>query len=231
MRDNKLPCAIVNCGGIANITVIPSESALALMGFDTGPGNGLLDRFVRDRTQGQEMYDQDGRYALQGQVDLEVIQALYERGVIKNHQNFFAMQPPKSLDTGDLKSIPELERLSLEDGCATLAFFTGESIVKSFAWIKNQIPLPRQWILAGGGWYHPMIRTIFETQVKRDYGADILIQTADEVGWSTQAMEAELIAYLAVRSLRGIPLSFPKTTRVSRPMCGGKRLLPQQDLL
>ena len=219
VRDNKIPLAIVNCGGIANITLIPSDNPNNLIGFDTGPGNALLDQFVKQRTQGQENFDKDGRYGKKGAVDTTVLTALYEQVIDKEAQNYFLKNPPKSLDYGDLKLIAALDRLSLPDACRTLAAFTADSIVHSLDLIQN-IP-PKHWVLAGGGWKNPVIRTEFEQRLKARLGSKTELFNADELGWSNQYMEAEIFAYLAVRRLNQQPISFPGTTRVPQPLTGG----------
>lgn len=228
IRENLIPIVVVNCGGIANITCIPSTEESDLVGFDTGPGNGLIDRLVRQVTQGAEAMDQDGRYGLQGTVDLAVLAALYEKAVLQNGKNYFTLAPPKSLDIGDLHLIPELKSLSLPDACATLAAFTADTIVQSSSKIIDTFS-PKKWILAGGGWHNPVILRELRSRLTAKIGKNIHVLTADDAGWNTQALEAQLFAYLAVRSLQNKPLSFPNTTLVSRPMSGGCIYAPQNQ--
>ena len=225
IRDQKIPVIVANCGGIANITVVNSANELDLIAFDTGPGNGLIDRLVRQRTQGKACMDVDGQYGSRGQINADILTALYARCIIKDQQNYFAMQPPKSLDIGDLTLIPELDALSLEDACATLEAFTADMIVKSLDFVA--VDLPRHWILAGGGWHNPVICRELRQRLQRRLNTVPLIQTADQAGWNnSQAMEAQIFAYLAVRSLQGKPLSMPGTTRAPTPLSGGKVYFP-----
>ncbi len=223
-RDRHIPAAVVNCGGIANVSFIANENILDILAFDTGPGNGLIDRLVRKRSGGREHLDKDGNYGLRGQIHEELFEALYQKAVLKDTRNYFLAPPPKSLDLGDLHLIPELENLSLEDACATLEAFTADSIVHSLQWLKS--PTPRQWILAGGGWQNPVIYRELSHRLQKREGKEIKLQHAHELGWNSQALEAQIFAYFAVRSLKNEPLSFPLTTGVASPTCGGRAYLP-----
>jgi anhydro-N-acetylmuramic acid kinase len=219
LRDKKFPAAVVNCGGIANITVITDTHETHVIGFDTGPGNALIDRYVRQRTQNQEHMDTDGHYGKQGRVHDDILALLYAQAVIVNGQNFFDLQPPKSLDSGNLRLIPELNALSLPDACRTLEAFTADSIVKSIDFFQQNVPT--HWILCGGGWHNPVIKQELETRLQRKIQSELSILTADETGWNSDAMEAQLFAYLAVRRLHNLPISTPGTTRVPHPVTGG----------
>lgn len=223
IRDKKMPVAVVNCGGIANMTLAGSDREADLIGFDTGPGNGLIDSFVRQRTQGRENMDTDGHYGIKGKVNGPVMKVLYEKSIVRAGQNYFRMPPPKSLDIGDMILVPELDLLSLEDACATLAVFTAETIIDSLAWVNTACA--KYWILTGGGWRNPVIyQTLKEKLQARDASCQVL--RADEAGWNSQAMEAQIFAWLAVRSLQNRPLSFPGTTGVSEAVSGGQTCFP-----
>lgn len=226
LRDQHIPLAVVNCGGIANITFIHSGDILDLMAFDTGPGNGLIDRLVRQRTQGKEYMDADGRYGKHGKVNSSVFQSLYEKAIVCNQQNYFRLPPPKSLDSGDLALISELNSLSMEDACVTLEAFTADTMVKSLQWITQ--PPPLRWVLAGGGWNNPVIFHFLKEGLEKKLGNAVKIFRADEFGWNSQGLEAQIFAYLAVRSLQNKPLSVPGTTNIAQPSSGGKAYLAQQ---
>lgn len=224
MRDKKIPACVVNCGGIANITIIPTTDPLDLIAFDTGPGNGLIDTFIRQRTAGRENMDKDGHYGQQGKVDHIILKKLYEKSICKNNRNYFLATPPKSLDIGDMKLIPELHSLSLPDACRTLEAFTADTIVKSLELLSGDIP--SYWILSGGGWNNPIIFSELENRLHQKFKKNISMVTADNMGWNSQAMEAQIFAYYAVRCLQHQPISFPGTTRVSKPMTGGRVYFP-----
>lgn len=213
-RDNMIPCAVVNCGGIGNITAITSDNPDDLIGFDTGPGNALIDKLVSTKTNGKESMDLDGKYGMRGTPDMQIVKNLYESSIIKNDQNYFDMKPPKALDIGEIKLPSKIESLSLEDACATLAYFTADSIISSQKWLSQK---PKTWILAGGGWKNPTTLKFF----KELAGPDCSVKTATEAGWNADSMEAELIAYIAVLSMHQKPISFPGTTSVPHPASGG----------
>ncbi|MDX1901182.1 MAG: anhydro-N-acetylmuramic acid kinase [Gammaproteobacteria bacterium] len=223
-QSKQCPTAIVNCGGIANVTFVWDENPLNLIAFDTGPGNTLLDRFVQQHTQGKENMDVDGHYGYQGKVHPDILSALYDNAIERPGENYFSKLPPKSLDVNDFVLIPELNTLSLENGCRTLAAFTADTIVQSVSLIGKDIP--QHWVLAGGGWKNPVIRLEFETCLQKKLGKPVLIKTADEMGWQSQSLEAQIFAWLAVRSLKKLPLSMPNTTGVSAPITGGVLHLP-----
>jgi len=212
IRDNLTPAAIVNCGGISNVTFVQGPNEGDLMGFDTGPGNGLVDLYIKRQTQGEFTYDHDGQFGLQGHVIPELRAALFE-----NLESFLKKSPPKSLDIADF-SLPEMTaRLPLYDVVRTLEEFTAETILKSL----DYAPAPKNWILAGGGWNNPVILTAFEEKLL-SLKRDARILKADQVGWNSDALEAQIFAYLAVRSLKELPLSLPTTTGVPKPVCGGR---------
>lgn len=219
VRDNLLPVAVVNCGGIANVTFIPSDNDQDILGFDTGPGNALLDRFVRHRTNGHEFMDQDGKYGLQGVVHEDLLSRLYQEVCHQDKENYFSLQPPKSLDINDLYLPIEFDALSLADGCATLAAFTARTILESVAFTPSKIG---KWILTGGGWNNPVIYRELKDCARKKFAYPTQILQCSEVGWNNTAIEAELFAYLAVRCIKDLPISFPKTTGVLKPLVGGE---------
>jgi anhydro-N-acetylmuramic acid kinase len=223
VKDQKYPLVVVNCGGIANLTYIPSVNENEIIGFDSGPGNGLIDTLIRLRTQGIEAMDRDGKYGLQGKLQPSLLKALYAKAVFKQGQNFFHLKGPRSLDYGDLNLIPEVHDYSLEDACKTLEVFTADTIVDSFEALN--VSYPKYWVLAGGGWHNPVIR---EQLISRIHSKDKTVQVlmADKMNWNSTAMEAQIFAYLAVRSLQNKPLSLPSTTRIPKPLSGGHAHVP-----
>ncbi len=221
IRDGRMPLAVINCGGIANVTLINNTNETHLIGFDTGPGNALVDRLVRQRTQGAEQMDVDGHYGKLGQVNESVLKALYEKCI---QHDYFKQPPPKSLDYQDMHLIPELATLSLPDACRTLEAFTADTIVNSLDLVTSE--LPNQWVLSGGGWHNPVIVAELKQRLQHKWGNLIRVYQANEIGWNAKAMEAQLFAYLAVRSLKNEPISFPNTTRVPMAMTGGSLYWP-----
>ena len=226
IKAGIVPLVIANCGGISNITVI--ASANDLYAFDCGPGNTLIDRFVQQRT-GEPM-DKDGIYGMQGQLDQKVLIALKEKAVrLKDDSNYLDKNPPKSLDVNDAKLIAELDYLNLEDGCATLETFTAQCIVESIDTLNFSVP--KLWILSGGGWHNKVITRELAIRLAKKVGDNIVVQFAEQLGWNNKTIEAQVFAYLAVRSLRGLPLSLPNTTGVHCPVSGGQIAFPYGQTL
>lgn len=203
--DLPRPLAIMNIGGVANITYLDGDSDP--IAFDTGPGNAPIDDLVRARTGGS--FDHDGKLSARGKVHEEVVAKVLA-------DPYFRLRPPKSLDREKFAQLP-LDALSTEDAAATATAIVAVSIAKA----QDQLPKPPlNWIVAGGGARNPalmaMLRELLAGSVMR----------ADEIGWSGDALEAQAFAYLAVRSLKGLPITFPTTTGVGRPMTGGVMVEP-----
>jgi anhydro-N-acetylmuramic acid kinase len=217
--------AILNLGGTANVTVVgPTEEDL--VAFDTGPANGLLDRFVLHRAG--EPYDADSRHAWAGRVDPDALEALLARGIATTDgRDFLEAPPPKSLDIRDYTyELPEFARLGLEDGCATLNAFAAECVARGVALMTAAgVAVPTEWILCGGGTRNSHLCAQLALRLGDRIGPRLRVQSADQIGWSAMAMEAEAFAYLAVRSIRGRPITFPRTTGAR---AGGGRLVHPQ---
>ncbi len=194
------PVVVVNIGGVANVTWIGDGGEL--LAFDTGPGNALIDDWVKMQTN--ELMDKDGALASQGLVQQDCLD------VLMSHP-YFDTPPPKSLDRNAF-SLEPVQDFSIQDGAATLVAFTAETIARAADFMKTA---PQNWVVSGGGARNPVL---FEALAGRVSGT---VQTADAVGWSADFVEAQAFAYLAVRSLRGLLLSFPETTGVSEALTGG----------
>lgn len=223
-RDHLAPAAVINCGGISNVSLILGEETSELYGFDAGPGNGLLDRWVNKKTLGKEQMDKDGKYALAGKVNPVVLAELKNTSCIVNGINYYTKIPPKSLDIRDFNWLPSFEQLSLEDGCATLATFTAQCVIEAiYNFCPSKQPL-KNIILVGGGWHHPVILMTLKAQMDKI----VNIRYGDDFGWSAQYLEAELMAYTGVRCLMQLPITFPTTTAVSFPTIGGNIFYPEK---
>lgn len=193
-------CAALNLGGVANITVRLRDGSL--IAFDTGPANGPIDEWVA--AHGAGTHDAGGALALAGQVDeARISDALAH--------DWFREPAPKSLDRYDF-SAKMAEGLSLEDGAATLTAFSARCVGAAMA----QLAEPPERILAcGGGRHNPALMGFLQEALPCE------LISADNVGWRGDSIEAEAFAYLAARSVRGLPISWPMTTGVPTPMSGG----------
>jgi anhydro-N-acetylmuramic acid kinase len=195
---------VVNIGGVANITRIAGNGSISA--GDTGPGNALIDDFVRSRT-GAAM-DAGGGLAAEGDVHEDVLSTLMANP-------WFDVRMPKSLDRDSFVA-DAVGGLSNEDGAATLAAFTSRSIMKGIVISggANRI------VVSGGGAHNPVLLRM----LSEDTG--LPVTSAAELGWSPDFIEAQAFAYLAARSVAGLPLSFPETTGVPAPMAGGVLVRP-----
>jgi anhydro-N-acetylmuramic acid kinase len=199
--DRQGPMVVVNIGGVSNITYIDGPDTL--IACDTGPGNALLDDLMF-RTMAQP-FDCEGRTAAQGVVDVAWLMRAMKHP-------FFALPPPKSLDRNEFASLP-LPPGSPADRAATLTAFTVEAIAGTLSMLPKE---PKSWVVAGGG-----ARNLTMLRMLRERLAPSTVETADALGWSGDAIEAQAFGFLAARGLRGLPLSYPATTGVPIPMTGG----------
>jgi len=199
--EREGPIAVVNIGGVSNITYI--DGADMLIACDTGPGNALLDDHMF-RTMNLPI-DCEGRFAAQGRADENWVARAIELP-------FFSRQPPKSLDRNDFASL-KLGDMPPADGAATLTAFTAAAIARIVALLPKR---PKSWIVCGGGARnHTMMRML------RERVAPATVEAAETLGWASDAIEAQAFGFLAARGLKGLPLSYPATTGVPMPMTGG----------
>lgn len=194
-----LPVAMLNVGGVANVTLIGADRILA---FDTGPGNALIDDTVREATG--RSYDTDGALAAAGTVDEGVLATLLDHP-------FFSASAPKSLDRNAFSRVAAAG-LPLADRVATLTAFTAETVAIGLR--LAGIPVGTV-VVSGGGARNPTLLSMIGTRCGTD------VRTAASLGFDGDFMEAQAFAYLAVRRLRGLPSTWPTTSGAPRPIvCG-----------
>ena len=199
--------AFVNIGGIANVTFTsPDHPPIA---FDCGPGNALIDQWVRTNTN--KSFDDGGALALAGQPDEEILAEYLV-------DSFFEENAPKSLDRNDF-SLSPMRITDAADGAATLAEFTARAIARSRSFALSP---PDVWIVSGGG-----RRNVAMMNALKRLLPDAHVLGADEAGFDSDAMEAQCWAYLAVRAKRGLALTYPSTTGCEEPCTGGFLSLPR----
>ncbi|MEM8771657.1 MAG: anhydro-N-acetylmuramic acid kinase [Pseudomonadota bacterium] len=194
---------VVNIGGVANMTYVPADAkGIDLAAFDCGPGNGLIDEWTEFKTG--EAFDKDGALASAGSVNGEALRMMLLHPYLRR-------RPPKSLDRYDFK-LDHVLPLTPEDGAATLTAYTAACIAQSERFFPDPVG---EWIICGGGRRNPAMMAALQERLSAP------VRAAEDVGWRGDDLEAECFGYLAVRSLRKLPLSYPKTTRVPHPICGG----------
>ena len=193
------PLAVLNLGGVGNVTYLDGDTIIA---FDTGPASAMIDDWI-SRHIGQP-FDAGGQIARQGQVHRARLGQLMA-------SEFFDRPPPKSLDRNDFP-ISAIDGLDVADGAATLTAFT----VASVAAARRHLPGgPRRWLVTGGGRHNVAIMQGLALAL------GVPVEPVETAGWEGDALEAQCFAFLAQRSLRGLPLSLPSTTGVPRPLPGG----------
>jgi anhydro-N-acetylmuramic acid kinase len=199
--DLEKPLAVLNVGGVANLTYIGPDGAI--LAFDTGPGNALIDDWMLARTGSP--VDRGGRTAAAGRID-EAAVAAWLAGP------YFARQPPKSLDRLDFEA-SRIAHLALADGAATLAALTAAAVARG---VDHLPARPRRWLVTGGGRHNRFLMA----ELGRRLG--VPVDPVEAVGWDGDALEAQAFAFLAMRNLAGLPLSLPSTTGVRAPTPGGR---------
>ncbi|MEC9344769.1 MAG: anhydro-N-acetylmuramic acid kinase [Pseudomonadota bacterium] len=196
------PLAVLNLGGVGNVTWIGAGEAPPVA-FDTGPANALVDDWMRLRT-GQS-HDAGGAAALAGTVDRAWLRDLMQHP-------YFARPVPKSLDREAFRPAAWPD-LPVEDGAATLVAFTAAAVAAA---VPHLPAAPLRWLVTGGGRHNPAIMAALSEVL------GVPVQPVEAAGWDGDAVEAQAFAWLAARSVRGLPLSLPTTTGVPRPMPGGR---------
>jgi anhydro-N-acetylmuramic acid kinase len=204
LAEQSKPCAVLNLGGVANITWLGADGEI--IAGDTGPGCGLLDAWVRETAD--QPYDEDGKLAAAGRIHADRIKTALATP-------FFEKLLPKSADRFEFDGVIELEELSPADGAATLCGLTAEA-----AWLAAQeLPeMPRHLWVTGGGARHPRI---VQQLTARFAPAGCEVGNILELGLRPDSMEAECFAWLAVRRLRGLATSLPSTTGAMHATVGG----------
>lgn len=200
----SLPTCFLNVGGISNITYWDGKE---LIGFDTGPGNALMDIYTQKILSLK--YDKNGKIASLGQSNIKII-----REILKH--DFFYKKYPKSLDKNDLIYIIDLVTKNVkshENILATLCELTAYSIKLGLNLLPKK---PKSLTVMGGGSKNLQLIKNLKKIVQTE------VYIAEDFNLDSESIEAELIAFLAARSYYGLPITYPNTTGVVKPLSGGK---------
>lgn len=199
----KETSCIINIGGVSNLTYVNKQT---VMGYDIGPGCGLMDEFIK--VHFNKAFDIDGEFASKGIPNQKIINKFL-------NNPFFRKLPPKSIDKFEFQKIvneKDFQNLSILDGISTLCHMTAESINLA---LHKLIPKPKSILIAGGGRHNKHLIKLIQNKT------NLKINTIDDYNIDGDFIEAELIAYLAVRFLNKLPSSFPSTTGAKKPViCG-----------
>ena len=211
VKENKidLPVCVLNIGGIANITAIGSNEPKDLESYDIGPGNCLIDEWIRKKTK--KKYDDNGQTAKAGKTSEIILnQALDSFNNRKNKDSL-------SFDTKDF-DLNFVRALSLEDGAATLTDFSGRIVGAALFSLLSRVS-DKLWkvLVCGGG----RKNTTLMNRIKKRTLKNLVIQLIDDYGINGDFVESQAFAYLAIRSYLKLPISFPETTGCNEPCTGG----------
>lgn len=203
----ETPLVVLNLGGVGNLTWIGEGGAL--LALDTGPGNALIDDWCLAHTG--ERADWDGALSSAGQADAQRV-ARWMR------HPWFVAHPPKSLDRDSFTgALAECDGLNPADGAATLVAFTAATVACAARWLPSP---PQRWLVTGGGRRNPTIMAALAERLSCP------VDAVETVGWDGDALEAQAFGFLAARTLRGLPLTFPTTTGGPEPLTGGRVAYP-----
>lgn len=193
------PIAIINIGGVSNITWISDDTMIA---FDSGPGNAMIDDWMKSKTGAD--FDDQGQTAAKGTASQNHVDQFMTHA-------YFTLPYPKSLDRNDFNDVG-VSALSIEDGAATLTAMTATAIAHELARCPS---IPDHIYITGGGRHNTTLLNMISSLVKKD------VQSVDTLNWNGDSMESEGFAYMAVRTLNNLPISFTTTTGCAQDTVGG----------
>ena len=207
----EFPINILNIGGISNVTTTVNENDLdhisKIYAYDIGPGNCLIDDWIRKNSK--KNFDQDGLIARSGKTDDLILNQALENFASKFDYN-------KSLDIKDF-DIFFAKGLSLENGAATITNFTAELIAEGIRHVENKIKTNKSnWLVCGGGRKNKYLLESIEKNFK-----ELELKPIENYKVNGDFVESQAFAFLAIRSLKNMPISFPNTTRCKKPLTGG----------
>lgn len=204
-RSSEHDRVVVNIGGIANITVLPKDAKQPVTGFDTGPGNVLLDAWA-ERHLGKRM-DEDGRFAATGKTHEGLLASLLS-------DSYFALAPPKSTGREHFNiawldaALKDYSNVSAQDVQATLCELTAASIADA---VQKYAPATQELLVCGGG-----ARNAYLMQHLRARLQPCSVESTEKYGISPDWMEAMAFAWLAKQTLEGKPGNLPAVTGAKR---------------
>lgn len=204
------PLAFVNLGGVGNVTLVNGMKTLpegpeALLAFDTGPANALINDVMQERMN--KTYDKDGKIAQKGRAHQDVLEHVFEDG-------YFLRSPPKSLDRNSFSYLKSLiNPLSTEDAVATLTVLAASCVYAA----QMHFPYdPYRWVICGGGRKNTALMVALKQKLEAN------VEPAEAIGLNGDMLEAQAFAYLAARVLYDLPISSPTTTGCASPTVGGQ---------
>ena len=207
----NLPAAILNIGGISNMTYLYDFKDNKILSKDLGPGNCLIDQWIQKHTK--KKFDDEGKISERGIVNEIILEQALEL-----YENNFKKKNNISLDTNDF-DLSFARGLSIEDGAATLIKFTSKIIASNIdLFLKDFLNKNIKVIICGGG--RKNLNLI--KQIKLYTNKNLSFYSSEEYSLEGDFIESQAFAYLAIRSVLSLPISFPQTTGCSSPCTGGE---------
>jgi anhydro-N-acetylmuramic acid kinase len=213
LRSSSENRCVVNIGGIANITLLPADTSLAVTGYDTGPGNNLMDGWIKKSKS--LPYDDDGEWARSGQTDTDLLARL-------KADKYFQLPPPKS--TGfeyfnqDWLQQHGIDTIRAENTQATLCDLTASTVAEAI--LASTIPIQRVLVCGGG------VHNRFCMERLQNYLGDFTTESTENYGVHPDWVEAMAFAWLAKCNLEGKPGNLPSVTGASKPAVLGTLCSP-----
>jgi anhydro-N-acetylmuramic acid kinase len=207
----KLPVCFLNIGGISNITIVKDDDNLTeLASKDIGPGNCLIDSWVRRNSD--QKFDKDGKLATSGSTNKIILEQAQELYMSIYHKKKL------SFDTNDF-DVSFIRGLNLQDGASTLTDFTANIIASELSLsLKESKEKIREILICGGG----RRNNVLLQKISKYISPDIDLKNIDEYKINGDFIESQAFAFLAIRSVLQLPISFPNTTGCKNPCTGGQ---------
>ena len=207
----ELPACILNIGGISNLTLIDNLNEYEIISEDVGPGNCLINQWIQNHTN--KKFDLGGRISNIGKINEVILEQALE-----THENNFQKRNYISLDTNDF-DISFARGLSLEDGAATLTAFTAKIITSKISFLLRKHGDKKiKIILCGGGRKNESLIK----HIKANSQKNLFFLNSEKFQLNGDFIESQAFAYLAIRSVLSLPISFPSTTGCNSPCSGGE---------
>ena len=206
----ELPVCILNIGGIANVTSILEYNKNSFLSRDLGPGNCLIDEWIRRKTK--KKFDNNGEVAKKGKTNDLILNQALDNFDNRSNKNI------SSFDTKDF-NLSFVRGLNIEDGAATLTNFTAKIIESELInFLSDTKNKPWKILVCGGGRKNLTLKEKIKNITPKNW----IIQSIDDYGINGDYVESQAFAYFAIRSFLGLPISFPKTTGCKKPTTGGE---------
>lgn len=216
----SLSRAVVNIGGISNLTYLPARAGLdAVRAFDTGPGNMLIDGVMRHVTADRRTFDRGGRLARAGTPNESLLSALLDHP-------FLHRRPPKSTGreefgerfAGYFLRQGKLLGLSDADLAATATAYTARTIAGARMFLSGSVD---EVLVCGGGAQNASLMRMLQAEWNHHSGRGVRVRTVEVLGWDGRALEAVAFAVFAYQHVKGVPCNLPNVTGAKKAVVLG----------